>query len=195
MSNPPSPHEPRRPARIPPTLFLLLNLAILLSNFAVSWGASETQTRVLRSTARLFHGVPRPGLQYAGAADSAVHPPGPGTNPPAGEPTLATGPLRGVTAGTRVRLARYLVRLPELERLSPAQVGALYRGVESTARALHEVGERLGARPGDGGRVRELMLAADHRMRSELTRSLRGVAIPDGPVLDRLVRIVVASAG
>ena len=37
---------------------LLLNAAILVVNFAVAMGATETQTRVLRTTARIGCGTP-----------------------------------------------------------------------------------------------------------------------------------------
>jgi len=190
MNLPRTPDAPRRSPRASCTLIMLLNLAILLSNFAVSWGANETQTRVLRSTARLFHGVPHP-YPTAGAAPVT---PGDDACPPGTRTGIADGGGRR-DAGPRARLARYLLRTPELERLSREQLGALCRSADSTSRALHDLGERLVAPRDDGLRTRAKLVASDRRLREAVARTLRGAAIPEGPMLDRLVRIVVASAG
>ena len=74
---------------------LILNLAILVANFALSYGANETQIRVMRTTSRTVLSPPHP---------------------------LAT--TRG-HAASDARLVKYLARLPGAERLTPAQVKAV----------------------------------------------------------------------
>jgi hypothetical protein len=136
---------------------LLLNLAILVVNCALAFGATETQVKVLRSTARAAF-APR--------------------NRPAPDPARA--PARPDTA----RLLKYLGKLDPAVRLTGVQGAALCESLEACRTILHREAYRLKQRRVDAaalaglrGRMRDatdvrLRAAGIHdpQLRSELVR-------------------------
>jgi hypothetical protein len=150
---------------------LLLNLAILVVNFALACGATETQVRVLRSTARTLAtpSVPsRLGLRRLG--------------PP---------PERRLGAVPLARFVKYLARLDGTQRLTPPQVAALYRALEDCAAELTRGGRRLRVVRDDGDHARRLV----ERLERRIAATLKAADVPEGETLARLVRVVMASAG
>ena len=143
---------------------LLLNLAILVVNFIVACGASETQVRVMRTTARIAHAMP-----------------------------IVPRPVRELRDVPQTRLLKYLDRLPELERLTQAQVEALHESLDYCCAVLAQEGAELRAL--DGAGVRAGLGGLNDRLRENVTASLRAARIEDPGLLRQLVRIVVSSTG
>ena len=145
---------------------LLLNLAILVVNFALACGATETQVRVLRSTARTLAtpSVPR---------------------------WLGPPPERRLGAVPLARFVKYLARLDRTQRLTPPQVAALYRALEDCAAELTRGGRRLRVVRDDGDHARRLV----ERLERRIAATLKAADVPEGETLARLVRVVMASAG
>lgn len=152
-------------------VILLLNLAVLVVNFLVSLGATETQTRVLRTTARVAFSQP-------------LVPP--------------VSPLPGSTAsrsGPTARLVKFLARAEELDRLTPAQVDALYDAHDYCRHELEQVGEELRGAAFGGARMRRLLGDLSARVRRQVEDTFRAAEVSDRELLARLVRVVLASAG
>ena len=170
-------------------LILLLNLAVLVVNFFLAWGSSESQQRVLRATARASFQAPIPPrfARVPLRADS-----GPFGGPPGSANATASGRVGGVP---RARLVKYLYKLSALERLSARQVEALLRGLAYSCREFSSASDRLGEARFDGAGARAIIGQAHHRIRNELESSLRGAALDDSELLGQLVRIVLSSAG
>lgn len=147
-------------------VMLLLNLAVLVVNFALTCGATETQVRVLRSTARTL------------ATPSTLRRLGP---PP--ERRLGAVPL--------ARFVKYLARLDRRQQLTPPQVAALYRALEDCAAELTRGGRRLRVVRDDGDHARRLV----ERVQQRIAATLKAADVPEGETLARLVRVVMASAG
>ncbi|MHC4666963.1 MAG: hypothetical protein ACYTFD_01035 [Planctomycetota bacterium] len=154
---------------------LLLNLAVLVVNFFVALGVTETQVRVLRTTARVAYSEPL----------VPVRP----------ERVPAPVPAPSAPAGGDARLVKFLGRLEELDRLSPRQVDALYRAHDRCRREFARGGVRLRAAEASGARARRFLGDLRARVRREVENTLRAAEVPEGEVLARLVRIVLASAG
>ncbi|MHC4931069.1 MAG: hypothetical protein ACYTGV_02625 [Planctomycetota bacterium] len=148
---------------------LLLNLAILLVNFALSWGSTEAQVRVLRTTARVAHGFP------------LLPPRVPEAVSPAGVP--------------EARLLRYLGGLGDLERLTPRQIAAVYGCLDYCCRTAAEGGQWLREGALDGAAARRRIERIHERMRRGVADSLRAAEIEDHRLLGHLVRILVSSTG
>jgi len=157
-------------------VILLLNLAVLVTNFFVSLGATETQARVLRTTARVAYSEPIP------------------PRPPRAEPAPAPPPPRPDAGVPTVRLVKFLARVDELDRLTSSQVEALFRATRDCNATLARGGEALRGRA-DGSRARALLGDMQARVRRRVASRLRAADVPEGDLLARLVRIVVASAG
>lgn len=135
---------------------LLLNLAILVVNCALAFGATETQVKVLRSTAR-----------------AAFAPRGPDR-----------GPVQAKARPDAARLLKYLGKLDPSVRLTGEQGAALWACLEACRTILQREAYRLRQRQLDPsalaglrGRLREetdVRLRAagieDPRLRSELVR-------------------------
>jgi len=148
---------------------LLLNVAVLVTNFVVCLGATETQVQVARAAVRTVCAVPcAPRI-----------PPPPAAPPPA--------------AGAR--LVKCLARLDGLDRLTPAQVEALFLAHDHCRRELAAGGERLLAAAHDGARARAHVEALRARVSRDVAATLKAAQVPDGELLARLVRVVMASAG
>lgn len=146
---------------------LLLNLAILVVNFVLAYGATETQVRVLRTTARTALATP-------------VVP-----------PRLGPPPERRLGAVPLARFVKYLARLDRSQQLAPHQVSALYRALEDCAAELSRGGRRLRTVRDDGDRARKLV----ERVQRQVAATLKAADVPEGETLARLVRVVMASAG
>lgn len=99
---------------------LLLNLTILVVHFVLALGASDSQVRLLRTTARVACSAPPPIVRPRPQEVAAPAPP-------------------------RARLVKYLARLPELERLDQRQIAALRRAFERSFATLSA--ERALGRP------------------------------------------------
>ena len=154
-------------------VILLLNLAVLVVNFFVSLGATEAQTRVLRTTARVAFSQP------------LVLParPRPRPAPAAREPS----PM--------ARLVKFLARSEELDRLTPAQVDALYLAHDYCRHELEEGGVKLRGAAYGGAQTRRLLGDLRARVRRNVEDTFRAAEVSDREVLARLVRVVLASAG
>ncbi|MHC4338812.1 MAG: hypothetical protein ACYSX0_01180 [Planctomycetota bacterium] len=150
-------------------MVLLLNLAILLANFALSWGSTEAQVRVLRTTARVAHGFP------------LLSPRSPETGSPGGVP--------------EARLLRYLGGLSGLDRLTPRQIATVYGCLDYCCRTAEEGGQRLREGALDGAATRSHIERLQEQMRSGVKDSLRAAEIEDRRLLGHLVRILVSSTG
>ena len=148
---------------------LWLNLAVLLVNFFVAVGATETQTQLLRTTARVVYEAPLPVAA-------------PVPQPPAGPPAT-------------VRLVKFLARLEELDRLTSEQVTALCVAHDACFRRLSQAGTELRSAALNGARAREVLGDLRARAARDVEATLRGAAVADGELRARLVRIVLASAG
>lgn len=157
-------------------VILLLNLAILVANFALALGSSESQVRVLRATSRVAHELPTPRIVVERPA-----PPFPA--PPAGP------------APADLRLLRYLGRIPEVDRLSPDQMEAVRGCLDYCCRVLREEGCELVARAADGASLRRAADGLRERLRDNVARSLDEAAIPDERLRSTLLRVVLSSAG
>jgi hypothetical protein len=152
---------------------LLVNLAVLLANFAVAWSTTDSHVRVLRTSARVAHSVPL-AAHLAPAA-------------PAREGEAASVP--------RTRLLKYLARLEELDRLSPQQVAAVCRAFEAACEGLSDPDALARVRGLGGPDASRLVAGMDDRVRSQVAETLRAADVPEGELLHKLVRIVVSSAG
>ena len=158
-------------------VILLLNLAVLVVNFFVSLGATEAQTQVLRTTARVAFSqplVPRACLHPAAAAAPA---------PTVREPS----PM--------ARLVKFLARSEELDRLTPAQVDALYLAHDYCRHELEAEGGKLRGAAYGGAHTRRLLGDLRARVRRNVEDTFRAAEVSDREVLARLVRVVLASAG
>ena len=155
-------------------VILLLNLAVLVVNFFVSLGATETQAQVLRTTARVAFSQP------------LVLPPRPHAAPPA---STAREP------SPMARLVKFLARSEELDRLTAAQVDALYDAHEYCRHELEEGGVKLRGAAYGGARTRRLMGDLRARVRRNVEDTFRAAEVSDRELLARLVRVVLASAG
>jgi hypothetical protein len=152
---------------------LLLNLAILICNFALSLGTQESQIRILRAASRVVH---EPPLERCLRTEDA-------------------GP-RGYAAGVpEVRLFRYVGRLPEFDRLSSRQVAAVYGSFEQCCDAAARGGAGLRRSAFDGEATRRSIERLRSRLREGVAESLRAAEIDDARLLEHLVRIVLSSAG
>jgi hypothetical protein len=157
-------------------VILLLNLAVLVVNFFVSLGATETQTRVLRTTARVAFSQP-------------LVPP---TRPPPAAPPPA--PIARESF-PMARLVKFLARSQELDRLTAAQVDALYDAHDYCRHELEEGGVRLRGAACGGARTRRLLGDLRARVRRNVEDTFRAAEVSDRELLARLVRVVLASAG
>ena len=161
------------PGLIPPRLYtgvsktlLLINLAILVANFALALGSTETQVRVLRTTARVaFGSVPR-----------------------ARAPRPRTEKVRETAD---VRLVKYLAKLRAIRRLDGAQVAELFRCVFACRAALLEEAARLGQGKVEAGRLEGLRA----RLRGEAERRLEEAGIENPGFRKELATIVLSSTG
>jgi len=165
-------------------LILLMNLAILVVNFVVAVGASESQNRTLRATARAAYALP-PARSVAPTPVREGR--GERDEPGRADPAVGRVP--------RARLVKYLGRLRQIDRLSAGQIAALHGGLADSCRVLDELGGQLAATAHDGVVVRDLIGSGRQRLRQRVTERLRRASVPDGELLDQLVRIVVSSAG
>ena len=148
---------------------LVLNAAILLVNFAVSLGSTDTQ------------------IQIARAAVRTVAEPAPAPAPPA-------APVEDPRAPA-VRLVKYLARLRGLETLSPDQIEALRLAHDYCWQELTSGGEQLRGADYDGARTRIVLSELRARVSRNVEATLKAANVPEGELLARLVRIVMASAG
>lgn len=164
--------------RNPSSTLLLLNVAVLAVNFALSLGATDTQAKVLRTTARLGCGAPVVAVRAAPAPAPAPAPP---LHPAAPDAPTA-------------RLVKFLARAEELDGLSPRQVEAVRQAAVGCRRALARSAAALRGAV-DGARARRALGDVEARVRREVAAALRAARVPEGEVLARLVRIVMASAG
>jgi hypothetical protein len=155
-------------------VILLPNLAVLVVNFFVSLGATETQAQVLRTTARVAFSQP------------LVLPPRPHAAPPA---STAREP------SPMARLVKFLARSEELDRLTVAQVDALFDAHEYCRHELEEGGVKLRGAAYGGARTRRLMGDLRARVRRNVEDTFRAAEVSDRELLARLVRVVLASAG
>ncbi|MHC4134915.1 MAG: hypothetical protein ACYTDU_15485 [Planctomycetota bacterium] len=158
-------------------VILLLNLAVLVVNFFVSLGATETQTRVLRTTARVAFSQP-------------LVPPMPRPRPA----PMAPAPTAREPS-PMARLVKFLARSEELDRLTPAQVDALYLAHDHCRHELEEGGVRLRGAAYGGAHTRRLLGDLRARVRRNVEDTFRAAEVSDREVLARLVRVVLASAG
>ena len=155
-------------------VILLLNLAVLVVNFFVSLGATEAQTQVLRTTARVAFSqplVPRPRPHPVPAAPTVREP----------------SPM--------ARLVKFLARSEELDRLTPAQVDALYLAHDYCRHELEAEGGKLRGAAYGGAHTRRLLGDLRARVRRNVEDTFRAAEVSDREVLARLVRVVLASAG
>lgn len=157
-------------------VILLLNLAVLVVNFFVSLGATETQAHVLRTTARVAFSQPLVPRRVP-VPETAAPPP--------------AAPEPAPTA----RLVKFLARSEELDRLTPAQVDALYVAHDHCRQALEEGGGRLRGAAYGGARTRRLLGDLRARVRRNIEDMFRAAEVSDRELLARLVRVVLASAG
>ena len=157
-------------------LVLLLNLAVLVVNFVVAVGVSESQNRTLRATARVAYAAPPSRLPAPSMRLS---------KPPGSE----AGPV------PRARLVKYLGKLRQIDRLSAGQIAALHGGLLDSVRVLDEMGGQLARPAHDGAAVRELIGSGQRRIRHRVSERLRRAALPEDELFDQLVRIVISSAG
>ena len=157
-------------------VILLLNLAVLVVNFFVSLGATETQARVLRTTARVAFSQP------------LVLPPRPHPAPAAPAPTVRE-------PSPMARLVKFLARSEELDRLTPAQVDALYLAHDYCRQELEAEGDKLRGAAYGGAHTRRLLGDLRARVRRNVEDTFRAAEVSDREVLARLVRVVLASAG
>jgi len=158
------------------SLTLLLNLAVLLVNFFVSLGVTDTQVQTLRTTARIAYGTPRR------RSPKHLVTPGPPATPPA-------------TSAPRARLVRFLARCEGPEKLDTAQMGALLDACDRYAGEVERLGNRLRELGGNGFRARGLCGELQRKLRDEVASTLRAAAVADPALRERLVRLVLASAG
>jgi len=157
-------------------VILLLNLAVLVVNFFVSLGATETQAQVLRTTARVAFSQP------------LVLPPRPLPAPKAPAPAARE-------PSPTARLVKFLARSEELDRLTPAQVDALFLAHDYCRHELEEGGGKLRGATYGGADTRRLLGDLRARVRRNVEDSFRAAEVSDREVLARLVRVVLASAG
>jgi hypothetical protein len=154
---------------------LLLNLAVLVVNFVVAVGVSESQNRTLRATARVAYASP------------------PARRPAPEIPRVARAPDVGPVP--RARLVKYLGKLRRIDRLSAAQIAAVHGGLADSVRVLDELGGQLARPARDGAAARELIGSGQQRIRHRVAERLRRAALPEDDFFDQLVRIVISSAG
>lgn len=152
-------------------VILLLNLAVLVVNFIVSLGATETQARVLRTTARVAFSQPLVPL-----------------------PSTASAPTEPQPTPT-ARLVKFLARAEELDRLTPAQVDALYDAHDYCRQELERRGVELRGGAYGGARTRRLLADLRTRVRRQIEDTFRAAEVSDRELLAGLVRVVLASAG
>ena len=145
---------------------LLINLAILVANFAVSLGATETQVRVLRTTARVAFG----------------------SMPLARAPRSRATELRETAD---VRLVKYLAKLTAVRRLDGAQVAALFRCVLACRASLLKEAARLGKGEVEAERLGGLRA----RLRGEAEGRLKQAGVSDPALRKELATIVLSSTG
>jgi hypothetical protein len=93
------------------------------------------------------------------------------------------------------RLVKFLARAEELDRLTPAQVDALYLAHDHCRSELEEGGERLRRAAHGGARTRRLLGDLRARVRRNVEDTFRAADVSDRELLARLVRVVLASAG
>jgi len=157
-------------------VILLLNLAVLVVNFFVSLGATETQTQVLRTTARVAFSQP---LVLPPRPRPASLPPAPAAREPS--------PM--------ARLVKFLARSEELDRLTAAQVDALFVAHDHCRQELEEGGGKLRGTAYGGAHARRLLGDLRARVRRNVEDTFRAAEVSDRELLARLVRVVLASAG
>jgi len=178
---------------------LFLNLAILVANFAVLWGASEASNASLRATGRILGDVPRPppGPGARIAAVAPLVPPRvdrPGREVAASDPVAsADGPVP--VSPAVVRLTRFLGRMESADRLTADQMATLYREVARCASELRAAAVRWNGQVPDGARARAEFDALRRRLGRETGRALRDALLREEELRERLVRAVLASAG
>lgn len=163
---------------------LLLNLAILVVTFFVALGGTETQSRMLHTSSRLALGTSLTGLPGGVSA-------GAGGSQESGDGKAGgrSGPAR------RARLLRLLARMPECSTLAPGQLQSAYDALEACCRDLAMEEDLLRARHFQPGALAQPLPSLQTRLVRTAEATLRGGEVPDGPLLDQLVRIVIASAG
>jgi hypothetical protein len=152
---------------------LLVNLAVLVVNFVVAWSTTDSHVCVLRTSARVAHSAPL----LAPAAPEVR----------AREEEAASVP--------RTRLLKYLARLEEIDRLSPQQVAALCRAFEAACEGLSDPDALARVRGLGGPAASRLVAGMDDRIRRQVSETLRAADVPEGELLQKLVRIVLSSAG
>jgi len=181
---------------------LFLNLAILVANFAVAWGVSESSNASLRTTGRILGDVPCP--PPARSARAGAEPPVPWTKPvpggagrPERAPAVVDGPGDGLgrLSPVVVRLTRFLGRMESADRLTADQMATLYREVVRCASELRAAAVRWNGRVPDGARARAEFDALRRRLGRETGRALHDVLLREEELRERLVRAVLASAG
>ncbi|MHC4974499.1 MAG: hypothetical protein ACYTG3_19465 [Planctomycetota bacterium] len=158
-------------------VILLLNLAVLVVNFFVSLGATEAQTQVLRTTARVAFSQP--------------------LVPPTPRPAPAPLPPASIhhDPSPTARLVKFLARSEELNRLTAAQVDALFGAHDYCRAELEEGGSKLRGAAYGGARTRRLLGDLRARVRRNVEDTFRAADVSDRELLARLVRVVLASAG
>jgi len=157
-------------------VILLLNLAVLVVNFFVSLKATETQAYVLRTTARVAFSQP------------LVLPPRP-------LPAPRTPPPAAREPSPTARLVKFLARSEELDRLTPAQVDAVFFAHDYCRHELEEGGGKLRGAAHGGADTRRLLGDLRARVSRNIEDTFRAAEVSDREVLARLVRVVLASAG
>jgi len=163
-------------------LLLLLNLGILVVTFFVSLGGSETQARLLRTTGR---------VAFAGALPAAPS----AAAPPHGEGRVPEEARPGADGPRRARLLRYLARLPGGRELAPLQVRGLFDALDACCADLAMEEGLLRARSFDLAGASAPLDLLPQRLERTVSAALRAARIPEGEMLDQLVRLVVSSAG
>lgn len=159
---------------------LLLNTVILVVNFFVSFGASESQVRVLRSTAR---------TAYSGPVEVRVPAPGVRQSAPVPDSPART-PL-----SAHVRLLRYLTAVPEVRAFDDRQMATLFELFRDCCVRFASASDRLNAASHSGRRVIDEVSQLRRGLEEHVRMRLLDSCVDDGTVAMRLARILVVSVG
>jgi len=167
---------------------LLLNLGVLVVTFFVSLGGTETQARLLRTTGRVaFEGAPPAAVGEARAR--------PDEEAPEAEPGAGRPGERAADGARRARLLRLVARLPGASGLAPNEVRALFEALDACCADLAMEEGVLRARSFDLAGGAAPLDQLPERLARTAAAVLRGARVPEGELLEQLVRLVVASAG
>ncbi len=172
-----------------PRALLIANLLILTTNFIVAMTASETSNAVMRTTGRAVGSVPTVRFD-AVALRTAAAPVGASANR-----AHDSEPISPRAGPVVVRLAKYLDRMGAADQLTEEQMATLYREVVRCAVELRGAAAQWEKNAPDGARARVLFGALRQRLGRETAMALRGAALHEGDLMQRLVRVVIASAG